>query len=161
MALNFAYYLIQFIRLVLSAFIVFFGFLVLPDFAHNIHKDLGQESSILLIIVGFGIVALIACNKLIDTIKAFQQKSYFTTKNKKTFAFCTFTLTTYILVKYSLLLYIISIEKGKLAISDWWQDEATQLSELISLGLLACFFWIIAKLIEEGIVYKNEHDLTI
>lgn len=161
MALTFAYYLIQFLRLIFSIIIVGFGYVTIPDFLRNLQKGLWHDNVFIAIIIGFAIVAFIACNKLISVIEDFREKLYFTKKNKHSFQFCALTIIGYVFLKYSSLLFIISFEKGELAITDWWQNEATQPSELISFGLLACFFWVIAQLIEEGIAYKNENDLTI
>ena len=109
----------------------------------------------------FEILALIACNKLVNSIQQMKNNLFFTVKNKQAFQFATLVSFAYLFGIYILIFYIHSIEQGRLAWHEWWNDDATHISEIISLGLLTCFFWIIAQLIREGILYKTENELTI
>jgi hypothetical protein len=162
-ALSFVWFVIQFLRLIFSALIVGLGFLLIltKAFWFDIERYPWFDKGIWIGVFGFSILALIAGNKLVKSIQNIKKGSIFNEQNTSTFKFAAIVTSLFLVGKYMLLFYIHSIEKGELALSELWNDSATQLSEVISFGLLACFFWVISKLIEEGIQYKNENDLTI
>lgn len=163
LALSFAWYAIQFLRLIFSIAIVVMGFLLIFDTAFWMDAErypIGEKIIWIGLFV-FSIVALWACNQLVDAVNRLKEKTIFIPQNAFAFKFAAWLSLVYLVGKYALLLFIHSSEQGKLAWSEWWNDSATQISEMISMGLLTCFFWVMAKLIEEGIAYKDENDLTI
>ncbi|GGE37934.1 DUF2975 domain-containing protein [Psychroflexus planctonicus] len=163
LALSVAWFAIQFLRLIFSVIIVVLGFLLIfnKQFWVASERYPLDEKLVWVALFVFSILALLSSNKLVRAIKNFKEKNIFNPKNVKAFKLAAGVTSVYLVGKYSLMLYIHSSEQGKLAWHEWWNDSTTQLSEVISFGMLACFFWVIAKLIEEGIAYKNENDLTI
>ena len=163
LALSFAWYLIQFLKLVFSSLIIILGYLLIFDstFWEATQPNPWSENLLWMSIFVFGILALIACNKLNRSIKNIKNKLIFTIQNKKAFQFAAITTSCYLAGKHVLLFYLHSVDEQKIAWQALWNNSNTQFSEVISLGLLASFFWIIAQLISEGITYKTENDLTI
>lgn len=162
-ALNFARYTLHFIRLILSVSCILIGYLIISDisFWENTHQFATYEKLICLTLFIFSALALWACNKLVNTLKSIKNNEIFNRENTIAFKWASGVCGLYIMGKHLLLLYILSSIKDSLAWSEWMDSISTQLAEIISFGLLACFFWVIAKIIEEGVIYKTENELTI
>lgn len=168
LALSFAWYLIQFLRLIFSTAIVLLGVLLIftQKFWLLNEQYPWNEKLVYLGVFVFVVLALIASNRLVNTLNNLKNNIVFTTQNKTAFQFAAITAGSYLVGKYVLLLYLHPIDKLNVSwhIITWqvWKNnDVIQISEVISVGLLACFFWIIAQLINEGINYKTENDLTI
>ncbi|WP_127845515.1 DUF2975 domain-containing protein [Psychroflexus aestuariivivens] len=157
------YFIVQALRLVLSALIVvyvFFFFQSLPETINGSYSSDHEFWLYTLPLFVFWVLAFIALNRIVPVIKNFKNENYFELENIKATKFLGVILLIYGISKPILEFVFKILDKGRFELGLAFEIESG-LDVIVSHTALGMILFLISEVLKRGNSLNEEQKLTI